>query len=210
GCVLQDPVLVARAGALVVLLRRDSEQDHGGDPEAGELVGLAHEIVHRAAAQGGQQLVGARVRADEQREHELLRVDPRLPHEGAQRGRAAQAAEPRLGERAHANSLRTPRRASAPKTAVRSASHSSSRPTARHGVASYSAEPNSFTACANGKSALTQPATGTISGGTSPMKTMGRTTRMAISEAVRASRASVPSRAPSAPTAAPAATRPTA
>ena len=47
---LHDAVVDPRAGALVVLLLGDPEEDHGADAEPHELLDLAHELVDGEAA----------------------------------------------------------------------------------------------------------------------------------------------------------------
>src|SRR5205085_2158848 len=61
---------------------------------------------------------------------------------------------------------------------------------------------------AKGNASLNHPAGGTISRGTRPTKTIGRTTSTATSDAVRASRASAPRSVPSAPSAPPTSSSP--
>ncbi len=99
---LDDAVLLPRAGRLVVLLRRDAEQHHGLHARGRERVDLAHQAVEVEARHPRQRLVRERLGRDEERHDELVEVEPRLAHEPAQRSRAAEAPQPGDGERAHA------------------------------------------------------------------------------------------------------------
>ena len=76
-----DAVVVPRAGALLVLLVGDPEQDHGADADADERVDLADDVVDRPAAHRRQRLVRLGRRPDEERHDEVLEVEPRLAHE---------------------------------------------------------------------------------------------------------------------------------
>ena len=63
---LDDPVADPRAGALVVLLVRDPEQDHGANAGGDEAVDLHAELVDRPAAHRRQCLVRLGRRPDEE------------------------------------------------------------------------------------------------------------------------------------------------
>src|SRR5207302_719234 len=149
--------------------------------------------VDREARHRRKRLVVQGLRRDEERHDELVEREPRLADEAAQPARAAEAAEPDFGKRAHAERVRAPRRASAHEAAPMPASQAASTPTACHGLVAYSAAPKNRTACANGRNRLTQYAAGTAPRGTMPRKTTGKTMSTARSDAVRASRASAPS-----------------
>ena len=120
---LDDPVGDPGARALVVLLLRDPEEDHGLDAGAEQLLALAHGPVDREARHRRQRVVAERLGRDEERQHEVVERERRLADEVAQRARATQAAEPRGRERAHARRVRAGRcRSTAPATA-RAARH---------------------------------------------------------------------------------------
>ena len=101
---LHDPVGLPGAGALLVLLLRDPEEDHGAHAERGELGCLAHDLVDgalgdpvepgdgRTTPSPGQAKSGITTSSSEQ---------ARLAHERAQRVGAAEAPEPGDGEAAH-------------------------------------------------------------------------------------------------------------
>ena len=89
---LHDSVVVPGAGALLVLLVRDPEEDHRGDAEALELLDFPREVVDREAAHRRQLRVRARVGADEERLDEVVEVEPRLAHERAEGAGPAQPA----------------------------------------------------------------------------------------------------------------------
>ena len=133
---LDDPVVVVCAGALVVLLFRDAEQDHGAHAEALEPLRLDDDRLDRVPCQPRQVVVRERLGPDEQGHNEVVEVEARLADEVADAARAPQPSQPRDGERAHVNNLRVANRASAPKRAPRPTSHRSSRPTVRHGLVS--------------------------------------------------------------------------
>ena len=103
---LDDAVVDPGAGALVVLLLRDPEQDHGADADAHELLDLAHDGLDGVALQRRQPLVRERGGRDEERHHEVVERDRRLADEVAQRAGATQAAQAGGGERAHGRRVR--------------------------------------------------------------------------------------------------------
>src|SRR5262249_4895714 len=179
------------------------------DAEPRRVLRLGDEVLDRVAAERRQVLVRLGLRPDEVRQDEVVEVEPRLPHERAQPVASPEAAQPRRGKGTHANNLRAPRRAGPPKITPSTSSHRPCSATVRHGLRSYSAERKKSTAWENGSRSLIQPAGGTISAGIRPRKTIGITTRTAISDADRASRAMAPRNAPSAPTEPPARTSPT-
>ena len=100
---LDDPVVVPGAGALVVLLLRDAEQDHRRDAErarARRLARRASSTECRAQRRAAPRSASA-LRRDEERHHEVVEVEPRLAHERAQRVGAPQAAQRVAGKGAH-------------------------------------------------------------------------------------------------------------
>ena len=125
---LHDSVLLPRAGRLLVLLRRDAEQDHRLDAEPHQLLDLAEDAVDGVARHPRQVLVAQRLGRDEQRHDERLEIEPRLAHEPAQRRGAAEPAKPDVGVRAHAERLRLRRRAVAWPTAPASRRRARARP----------------------------------------------------------------------------------
>ena len=133
---LDDPVVVVGAGAFVVLLVGDAEQDHRLHAEALEFVRLRDDGLDRVASQPGQVVVRKGHGPNEEGHHEVVEVEPGLAHEVADAARAAQPAQACHRKSAHANNLRVARRASAPKIAPRPSSQSSSRPRVPHGLAS--------------------------------------------------------------------------
>ena len=98
---LDDPVVVVRAGALLVLLLRDPEQQQCFHTEAAQLVRLADDAVDGVARKTRQLVVGERLRAHEQRHDEVVEREARLAHEPAQPGRPPKPPQPRDGKRAH-------------------------------------------------------------------------------------------------------------
>src|SRR5439155_346043 len=98
-------------------------------------------------------------------------VEARLADERPQPVAAAQPAQTGRRE-AHANNLRAPRRASAPKIPPSTRSQTAWRTTSPHGLRSNSAERKSWNACVNGSALEAQPAGGTISEGIRPRKTI--------------------------------------
>ena len=133
---LDDPVLVPGAGAVLVLLLGDPEEQKGAHAEPRRLLGLGDEILDRVPAHGGQ--VGVRLgrRPDEEREDEVLEIQACLAHERAQPVAAAQPAQARGRKGTHTNNLRAPSRASPPKTAPSATSQSPSRRTLPQGLRS--------------------------------------------------------------------------
>src|SRR5439155_17661491 len=112
----------------------------------------------------GQVRVLEGLRTDEERVDEVLELEARLAHEGAQPVAAAQPPKPGCRE-AHANNLRAPRRASVPKTSPSASSQSAWRSSSPQGLRSHRAALKKSTACVNGSNVLTHPAGGTICGG---------------------------------------------
>jgi len=99
---LDDPVVDPSAGALVVLLLGDPEQDHGGHARGDELRDLARQRVERVPGEAGQLRVQQRLRRYEQRHDEAVELEARLAHERTQRAGPAQPPQPCCGEGAHA------------------------------------------------------------------------------------------------------------
>jgi hypothetical protein len=100
---VEDPVRVGRAGAHGVLVLGHAEQHHPADAALGRLGRGAHEGVHRVLLDAGHRAdraVLARALAHEHGQHEVGGAQGVLPHEGAHRGAAAEAAGPveRAGE----------------------------------------------------------------------------------------------------------------
>ena len=105
-------------------------------PSASRLVGLGGQVVDREAAERGQLGVRLGRRPDEERQDEVVEVEPRLAHERPQAVAAAEPAQTRDRERAHTNNLRAPTRASPPKTAPSATSQRPSRSTSPQGLRS--------------------------------------------------------------------------
>ena len=108
---LDDPVVGPGARALLVLLLRDPEQEHGLDPERDELVGLARRASStewRVDAPAAPRCATV-ARPDEERHHEVVELEPRLADERAQRVGAPQPAQARGGEGAHAEQVTSAR-----------------------------------------------------------------------------------------------------
>ena len=79
----------------------DAEQQHRRDAERRGLARLLDGRRDRQAVDAGHRLdrlAAVQAGLDEQRQDEVARVQPRLAHEVAQDGRAAQPAQARLGE----------------------------------------------------------------------------------------------------------------
>jgi hypothetical protein len=99
---LDDPLVIPRAGALLVLAGRQPEQQHGGDAERVRLPGLLHRV-------GDRQLVDARHRRDrvapvdpvrdEHRVDEVAGVKARLAHQAPERMSGPEPAQAGLRER---------------------------------------------------------------------------------------------------------------
>ena len=88
---LHDPVVVPGAGALLVLLLGDAEKQHRTDAEPLQLRALARDLVDRALRDPGEPLDrphDSLARAGEERHHDVVERERRLPHERAQRVRA--------------------------------------------------------------------------------------------------------------------------
>ena len=101
---LHDPVGLPGAGALLVLLLRDPEEEDGADAERGELGRLADDLVDRALGDPVEALDrshDALARAGEERHDDVVEREPMLAHERAQRLGAPQTAQARDGECGH-------------------------------------------------------------------------------------------------------------
>ena len=101
---LHDPVVLPGARALLVLLLRDPEEEHGPHAERRELGRLAHDLVDRALrdpVEAGDGTDDALAGTGEERHHDVVEREARLAHERAQRVRAPQAPQPGDGEAAH-------------------------------------------------------------------------------------------------------------
>ena len=95
---LDDAVVVVGAGARLVLLLRDAEEDDRADARPVRLLGLVAEAVDRPPCDSWQPLerpLDAFAGADEERIDEVVQVEPRLADERAERRRAPKAAQPR-------------------------------------------------------------------------------------------------------------------
>jgi hypothetical protein len=91
---LDDPVVVVGARAGLVLLLRDPEEDHGRDPGAVRGLGLVAEAVDRALRDARQALerpLDALAGDGEERVHEVVERETRLPDERPERRGAAKA-----------------------------------------------------------------------------------------------------------------------
>ena len=107
---LDDALVVPGARALLVLVRGDAEEQHGGDAQRGGLARLVDGGGDREpvdARHGLDRRATVEPLLDEERQHEVAGVQPRLAHEVAQHRRAAQAAQARLRE-GHAYIVGTP------------------------------------------------------------------------------------------------------
>ena len=98
---LDDALVVPRARALLVLARREPEQQHGRDPERGGLAGLLHRVADREVVdprhrRDRRPAVGAV--HDEHRVDEVPRGQLRLAHEVADAGGGTEAAQAGGGE----------------------------------------------------------------------------------------------------------------
>ena len=108
---LDDALVVVGAGALLVLVVRDAEQQHRGDAERRDLARLLDRRRDRQAIDTRHRLdrtAAVEAGLDEQRHDEVARVEPGLAHEVAQDGRLTQPAKARLRER-HDFRVRPPR-----------------------------------------------------------------------------------------------------
>jgi hypothetical protein len=133
---LDDAIVVPGAGTLGVLLVRDPEQQHRAHAQLRRLLGLGRQVLDREPAECRQVRVRLGGRADEERQDEVVEVDPGLPHERPQAVAAAEPAQARDRERAHTSNLRAPTRASPPKTTPSATSQRPSRSTAPQGLRS--------------------------------------------------------------------------
>ena len=98
---LDDALVVPRARALLVLGRRQAEQQHRGDAERVRLAGLAHRGVDREvvdARHRGDRRAAAAAVDDEHRVDEVARRELGLAHEVADAGGRAQPAQAGGGE----------------------------------------------------------------------------------------------------------------
>ena len=101
---LDDALVVPGARALVVLVGRDAEEQHAGQPERARLARLGHGLRDRQALHAGhrpdRRAPAALLQAglDEQRQDEVGGLQARLAHEVAQHRGAAQAAQARVGK----------------------------------------------------------------------------------------------------------------
>src|SRR4051794_23515836 len=100
---LHDAVLDPGAGALLVLLLEQPEEQDRGDAEAQELLALAHDRLDGVAPEPRQAPVRQRLRRDEERHHQVVDRQRGLADEVAQRAGAAQAAQ--AGDRKRAPGL---------------------------------------------------------------------------------------------------------
>src|SRR6266511_3744587 len=101
---LDDAVVVVGARGLLVLLLWNAEEEQSRDAELDTLSGLADDLVDRELGDVGEPFERLRdsfAGADEERHHEVVEMQSRLPDELAQGARAPQPAEPRGGEGAH-------------------------------------------------------------------------------------------------------------
>ena len=103
---LNDPVVLPRTGCLLVLLRRDAEEQDGADARRCEVLDYANEAAEVEARHARQLLVRERLGSDEERHDELVEREPGLAHEPAQGSRTAEAPQPGDRERAHARMVR--------------------------------------------------------------------------------------------------------
>ena len=97
---LDDALVVVGARALLVLLGRQAEQQHGGDAELVRLSGVLHGLGDRQPvhARHGGDRGAALAQLDEHRVNEAVRAELRLAHHAAQHARLAQAAQACGGE----------------------------------------------------------------------------------------------------------------
>ena len=107
---LHDPVLVPGTGALVVLLVGHAEEEERLDAKPGQLAGLGDEVVDRVTAHPGQILVPNRRGPGEERQHEVVEVEPRLAHQAPEGIGSTQPPEACRRECAHADTVRRQRR----------------------------------------------------------------------------------------------------
>src|SRR4051794_5852525 len=103
---LNDAVVDPRAGALVVLLLGDAEEDHRLNPRPEQVLALANGALDREPRERGQPVVRQLLGSDEQRLHEVVERQRRLADEVAQGAAAAKAAETRRREAGHLESVR--------------------------------------------------------------------------------------------------------
>jgi hypothetical protein len=75
---LDGPVVVPGARPLIVLLLRDSEEQERRDAQFSALFGLGDGLLDREAREGRQRVIRQRLGRDEDRQHEVLQVEPRL------------------------------------------------------------------------------------------------------------------------------------
>ena len=113
---LDDALVVVGTAADGVLLGRDAEQQHRRQAEGRGFAGLAHGLADRQPVDAGhrrdRRARGAGIGSggtglDEQRQHEVCGLEPRLAHEVAQRRGAAQASHARQGK-GHARRVSPP------------------------------------------------------------------------------------------------------
>ena len=106
---LDDALGVVGAGGGVVLVGRDPEQQHGGDPERRDLLSLLVEVGDREPLDSGHRvdrLAPVASVGDEQRIDEVLDRQLGLTHEAAQGAGLPHPPQSRGGERTSRASLR--------------------------------------------------------------------------------------------------------
>ena len=99
---LHDAVFVVRSLAERILLRREAEEDHGGDAKFRQLLRLGRGLVHRQskdARHGGNRRLHAGILPNEEWLHETIGVDGRLSDERTDGGGPPQPSGPIAGTR---------------------------------------------------------------------------------------------------------------
>src|SRR3989475_5115680 len=110
---LDDPVFVVRPLSERILVRRQTEKDHGRETEGRELLGLRDGFINRQPGDPRHRRnrgIGARILSDEDWLHEMARIDRRLADERPKGWGPSESSETRTGTREVSHGLGPPRR----------------------------------------------------------------------------------------------------